>query len=116
MFKHRIASYIMGVMFWGMTYVLFLTDYLRETYSPVLKIFGINLNKKKHRRVKGVAVNKSTTNLNSQCHSESSAPNASPVERMSSILDDSIRPVLEDPSEKQYNQTHDPTQETDVRI
>ena len=47
MFKHRIASYMLGFMFWGMTYVLFMKSHFLEAYEPLMKMMGINIKKKK---------------------------------------------------------------------
>src|SRR3989338_11137254 len=41
MFKHRIASFIMGAVYWGGVYILFSLDHLRECYEPMLKKMGL---------------------------------------------------------------------------
>ena len=46
MFKHRIASYVEGFVFWGMTYVLFMKSHFLEAYEPLMKLMGINIKKK----------------------------------------------------------------------
>ena len=52
MFKHRIASYILGFMFWAMTYVLFMKSHFIEAYEPLLKLMGINIKKKQSMHLK----------------------------------------------------------------
>ena len=47
MFKHRIASYVLGFVFWGMAYVLFMKSHFIEAYEPLMKLMGINIKKKK---------------------------------------------------------------------
>ena len=47
MFKHRIASYVLGFVFWGMAYVLFMKSQFLEAYEPLMKLMGINIKKKK---------------------------------------------------------------------